>query len=290
MNKSYSSLFILLLASLLMSFSSTSAFAKPKCHPIEKTLAKLKTVPDHYSISGKLPNKAEDFEELFRLAEDSYYKKIDFKDMKKLFKKVAEGGLKAITPDELKTLRKYRIYAQKVRGSYTLFSEGNARPKVYQKFVRDFGYLNDALIEGRSKDAKKVAVKVLDHMSNDYHLTRPLGFTPAQSGSIVQYSLKTFEWVEGSLGVPIDLHHYHDVRKKIRDFKFLYGMLNKHYPNPDYVRLGEKAGNISDEMGAMKDILFTDNTLKKSDKVVIDPKFEKAIREFIAEFKTTNIP
>ena len=290
MNKSFPLLFILLFTSFSLGVSSTSAFAKPKCNPLQRSLAELQSHFNHYSAFGKLPDRAEDFEELFRLAEDKYYKKIDFKEMKMLFKKVSEGGLKAISPNELDILRKNRIYAQKVRGSYTLFSEGHSRPKQFQKFVRDFGYLNDALIEGRGKDAKKIAVTVLKHMKNGYHLTRPLGFTPAQSGSIVRYSLKTFEWVEGSLGVPIDLHHYHDVRKKIRDFKFLYAMLNKHYPNPEYIRLGEKAGKISDEMGAVKDILFTDNTLQKSDKVVIDPKFEQVIREFIAEFKATNIP
>lgn len=237
---------------------------------------------------GKIASTPAEYEQLFRYAENKYTKKIDFKEMEKVVKTIAESGTKKVDKATLTRLREDRILAQRVRASYTLFSLNHAPPRNFHRFVRDYGYLNDALIVGDSKTAKKMALKVLEHLKENNHVTSKFGYQAAEAGSIQTYAAKTFQDLEAILDKPMTMHQYHDVRKKVRDFKMMYSLLGKHEPHPDFKRLGKMSGDISDEMGAIKEDMFRAPGADHDSYVTLAPKHREQIREFIREFNRLN--
>ena len=60
--------------------------------------------------------------------------------------------------------------------------------------------------------------------------------------------------VREKLAAPgLSLHDYHDVRKKIRDFRDLYALINQKSPNPVYENSIKELSELSTAMGFVKD-------------------------------------
>ena len=274
-------LFFLLLI-LSLSFSS---FAKKSC--VQEQLQKLRESSLVVS-SGKLPQTEEEYRVIFNFSQSKYLRKVDFKKMEETLEEIIRNGPKNMSEKKLERLQSDRILAQRVRGNYILFSAENASPRAYHQFVRDLGYLNDAIIEGKSKVAREMAGKVLKHMRSGKHLPENSPFIPAKARSITQFAEKKFTEIEALLVKPMDIHAYHDIKKDIRNFKFLFGTLNKHSPHPTYEDLGRQASHITDVLGERKDILFRDSSIDKDALVTIEPDMQTAIRKFFSDFRTAN--
>ncbi len=281
--------FLPLLCLLWLGLWAPSVFAE-ECETVievfleadaEQTVPKLKDV----IVDGVLQDTPITYQAFFNKSQTDYYDKVDFKKLEKLFRKVAEKGLKGAGEKEREKLIDLRFIAQTLRGSYHLYSRGHTSPELFRKFVRDFGYMNDALYEGKDKRARKMARKVLEYMQQGGHDTKKLGFTPAEPGAIARYAATSFDWIEAQLGKPIDIHAYHDVRKKIRDFKVFAAYLKKKFPGSAYVELGKRAARISKTMGENKNYIFQVLKLGDEDRVQIDASLTAEIRAFVKDFR-----
>lgn len=274
----------LVLIFLTLSLSLTS-FAKKNC--VRDQLQALRE-SHHIGSSGKLPQTEDEYRAVFDFSQKKYLRKVDFKKMEETLEEIMKNGPKKVGESSLERLKSDRILAQRVRGNYILFSAENASPRGFHKFVRDLGYLNDAIIEGKSKVAREMAEKVLKHMREGKHLPENSPFIPAKAGSIHQFAEKKFAEIEGLLVKPIDIHAYHDIKKDIRNFKFLFAVLNKHSPHPTYEDLGRQAAHITDVLGDRKDFLFRDASVDKDALVTIEPNMQAAIRKFFSDFRKAN--
>lgn len=269
---------------LILSFS-LSSLAKKDC--VREGLQTLRE-SSHLGTSGKLPHTEAEYRAIFDFSQAKYIRKVDFKKMEETLEEIIKNGPKNVGDKKLDRLKSDRILAQRVRGNYILFSADNVSPRGYHQFVRDLGYLNDAVIEGKGKVAREMAAKVLRHMKNGKHLPGNAPFVPAGAGSITRFAERKFTEIEALLVRPIDIHAYHDIKKDIRNFKFLFGVLNKHTPHPAYEDLGRQASHITDVLGDRKDIMFRDASIDKNALVTIEPDMQAAIRKFFRDFREAN--
>lgn len=285
--KYISHLFTGLVLALSLTYSSpVSAKKCPKLATLIEDLSQSQSDLLRFAEQGKLPDSQEHLVTFFKFSDKKYNKKFANKDdinsFQKDLKKIIETG--GISTKKMSEFKANRVLALRVRSNYVMFSEAHKPPKGFQKFVRDFGNLNDALAEKDPAAAKAMATELLKHIDSGFHKTKTFGFTPAPSGSIVKFSTETLTEIEAGLTAQMDIHRYHDIRKKIRNFKALYDVFDKVTPSPVYKKMAKAASKISDDMGQVKEVLFLDKEHLNA-KVQIDKTSQADIKDFINEFR-----
>lgn len=203
-----------------------------------------------------LPQTPTEYQQFYRSAERNMRERVDFKNLTKIVRNIARGKLTQISPELAKELKLERAEGLKVRASYRLFTRDHKPPKKFGTFVTNFGLLNDSIESGDNllRERAKVLLRQLEDKDWD---TSRYDLKPARGGELPTYLNGVMTKLSASLSQPMHIEEFHDIRKRVREFRVLFQALASHGDSPALRDIGEEAGRLSDDMGDFKDAYMT---------------------------------
>lgn len=241
----------------LLPFSPSQSFANfGACEDVfsvsssdsQRQIARL---PDHVL----LPTSATEVRSLALLANHLFSTGFPAETVLQRSEKIQLGFASEFSRKEYKQLKEARKLGQVIRSSYYLFSAEHVPPVEFDELMRDFGKMID-----RAKNNNPVAVKfgkkVYRRMSERaWDLDR----YPTPDCDVASFHREidamTRE-IQRLMNAPsINIDEYHDLRKKVRDFKILFDLMAQENPSKENRRVSEYFDFLNTELGDTKDDL-----------------------------------
>ncbi len=227
------------------------------------------------------------FTQLFTQSHDGA-QDLDLNRANEIIRSLANGKRGDFNASDKKFLKRVRQTALSLRSSYRLLSDQHEVPEAYRDFVKALGELNDAIALWNL--GNKPAPELVD-AANRVKSAMKKGilddeFNPSSKRSFFDYQLELITRAERYV-YPSELtvRKYHDLRKIIRDFKFLFTLLNENNWTPEYEATTRLLARLSKRMGTIKDGFLLEKPKRGVDpndlKTAIDPVSKREILDFI---------
>jgi hypothetical protein len=239
---------------------------------------------------------------LFEGAMTSYEQALNPEELRVVLKDLSRG--KNLSKAQVKYLKRARKASIELRSSYRLFSL-NSKPWEFTQFARKLGALNDELEDHGEKSVRQMA-KDLRPLVREAHAELNEEFLPRTPDEFNVIQKDTLDWMDETLKLDVRLHtrgpakgrepdyltvdRYHELRRRIRDYKTLFDLLRETYPeNREFSQIAQRVRSINTTMGRIKDGLTRGEEKEElpieTRPTEIDAETRRDITEFIRMMK-----
>jgi hypothetical protein len=235
-----------------------------------------------------LPTEPEAYQSLLNRASGDFIDQTDLKGVGKRVNALVDTKKPKFAGPDKKLLKATRKKALALRSAYRLLTNDRWMPPSFKDFTKDLGELNDEIskwdMKKKPSDALvKLAKKIQKDLAKSKSFTR--GYESASAEGFLAIQRANLENLKRWVNNPrLTVDEYHDIRKSIRDYMYLFDLLNNETPKQEYASVQGFLAVLSKRMGGIKDGLLNNDDGKPhgDEPTQIDPDSRRELLDFVA--------
>jgi hypothetical protein len=282
-----------IVSSTLLALSLLAASQSATAGCLKNYLKLVTERPDEIKLlqPNELPKKIyvtateKDSEKAIQIALRAWDEKIDQDELRKFVHQIAEGDTSIITKKSFASLKYYRKFGGRMRDNYVLFDATHDSPEAFNRFVIDFGKLNDAIRAKKANRIVKMAQRVELAIDNLPDLEALSLFSPERRKGFQSFMKESLHELSASASQSeILVPAFHDARKSVRRLKSYFQISQILHPDPNNKIILQYLAGIDNRMGKIQDDFVKQSLKGKMDYNTTRVHFDNEFRGRILAF------